>query len=86
MQQVAMRDMSKQLERIEFYQLISNAKQIDIDLPSRHRSTSKEACTLSILITYAQGLALLTKASKEYDYDPNLETHKICAVDVLFVL
>jgi 6-phosphogluconate dehydrogenase len=28
----------------------------------------------SILITYAQGLALLTKASKEYDYDLNLET------------
>jgi 6-phosphogluconate dehydrogenase len=32
-------------------------------------------------------LALLTKASKEYDYDLNLETiAKICAVDVLFVL
>jgi 6-phosphogluconate dehydrogenase len=51
--------------------LIWNAKQIDTDLPS---AIEAEALHFSILITYAQGLALLTKASKEYDYDLNLET------------
>jgi 6-phosphogluconate dehydrogenase len=53
--------------------LIWNAKQIDTDLPSAIEAL-KEALHFSILITYAQGLALLTKASKEYDYDLNLET------------
>jgi 6-phosphogluconate dehydrogenase len=48
-------------------------KQIDTDLPSAIEAL-KEALHFSILITYAQGLALLTKASKEYDYDLNLET------------
>jgi 6-phosphogluconate dehydrogenase len=47
-------------------------KQIDTDLPSAIEAL-KEALHFSILITYAQGLAL-TKASKEYDYDLNLET------------
>jgi 6-phosphogluconate dehydrogenase len=72
---VAMRDMSKNKpERIEAStKLIWNAKQIDTDLPSAIESL-KEALHFSILITYAQGLALLTKASKEYDYDLNLET------------
>jgi 6-phosphogluconate dehydrogenase len=49
--------------------LIWNAKQIDTDLPSAIEAL-KEALHFSILITYAQGL-LLTKASKEYDYDLN---------------
>jgi 6-phosphogluconate dehydrogenase len=72
---VAMRDMSKNKpERIEAStKLIWNAKQIDTDLPSAIEAL-KEALHFSILITYAQGLALLTKASKEYDYDLNLET------------
>jgi 6-phosphogluconate dehydrogenase len=61
-------------ERIEAStKLIWNAKQIDTDLPSAIEAL-KEALHFSILITYAQGLALLTKASKEYDYDLNLET------------
>jgi 6-phosphogluconate dehydrogenase len=55
--------------------LIWNAKQIDTDLPSAIEAL-KEALHFSILITYAQGLALLTKASKVY-YDLNLETAKI---------
>jgi 6-phosphogluconate dehydrogenase len=72
---VAMRDMSKNKpERIEAStKLIWNAEQIDTDLPSATEAL-KEALHFSILITYAQGLALLTKASKEYDYDLNLET------------
>jgi 6-phosphogluconate dehydrogenase len=52
--------------------LIWNAKQIDTDLPSAIEAL--KTLHFSILITYAQGLALLTKASKEYDYDLNLET------------
>jgi 6-phosphogluconate dehydrogenase len=54
--------------------LIWNAKQIDT-LPSAIEAL--KALHFSILITYAQGLALLTKASKEYDYDLNLEIAKI---------
>jgi 6-phosphogluconate dehydrogenase len=72
---VAMREMSKNKpERIEASsKLIWNAEQTNTDLPSAIE-TLKGALYFSILITYAQGLALLTKASKEYNYDLNLET------------
>jgi 6-phosphogluconate dehydrogenase len=72
---VAMREMSKNKpERIEASsKLIWNAEQTNTDLPSAIE-TLKGALYFSILITYAQGLALLTKASKEYNYELNLET------------
>jgi 6-phosphogluconate dehydrogenase len=72
---VAMREMSKNKpERIEASsKLIWNAEQTNTDLPSAIE-TLKGALYFSILITYAQGLALLTRASKEYNYDLNLET------------
>jgi 6-phosphogluconate dehydrogenase len=72
---VAMREMSKNKpERIEASsKLIWNAEQINTDLSSAIE-TLKGALYFSILITYAQGLALLTKASKEYNYELNLET------------
>ena len=72
---VAMREMSKNKpERIEASsKLIWNAEQTNTDLPAAIE-TLKGALYFSILITYAQGLALLTKASKEYNYELNLET------------
>jgi 6-phosphogluconate dehydrogenase len=72
---VSMRDMSKNKpERIEAStKLIWNAEQTDTDLPTAIASL-KGALHFSILITYAQGLALLTKASKEYNYELKLET------------
>jgi 6-phosphogluconate dehydrogenase len=72
---VAMREMSKNKpERIEASsKLIWNAEQTNTDLPLAIE-TLKGALHFSILITYAQGLALLTKASTEYNYDLNLET------------
>jgi 6-phosphogluconate dehydrogenase len=72
---VSMRDMSKNKpERIEAStKLIWNAEQTDTDLPAAIASL-KGALHFSILITYAQGLALLTKASKEYNYELKLET------------
>ncbi|SDH15468.1 6-phosphogluconate dehydrogenase [Flavobacterium omnivorum] len=72
---VAMREMSKnKLERIEASsKLIWNAEQTDTELPLAIE-TLKGALYFSILITYAQGLALLSKASKEYNYELNLET------------
>ena len=72
---VAMRNMSKNKpERIEASaKLVWNAEQGNTDLPSAIE-TLKGALHFSILITYAQGLALLTKASQEYNYDLNLET------------
>ena len=72
---VAMREMSKNKpERIEASsKLIWNAEQTNTDLPAAIE-TLKGALYFSILITYAQGLALLTKASEEYNYELNLET------------
>ncbi|RTY88814.1 NADP-dependent phosphogluconate dehydrogenase [Flavobacterium sp. RSP15] len=72
---VAMREMSKNKpERIEAsLKLIWNAEQTNTDLPAAIE-TLKGALYFSILITYAQGLALLTKASEEYNYELNLET------------
>ncbi len=72
---VAMREMSKNKpERIEASsKLIWNVEQTKTDLPLAIE-TLKGALHFSILITYAQGLALLTKASTEYNYDLNLET------------
>lgn len=71
---VAMRDMSKnKLERIEAStKLIWNSEQSNTNLPLAIAAL-KGALHFSILITYAQGLALLTKASKEYNYELNLE-------------
>lgn len=72
---VAMRDMSKNKpERILASQkLIWNAPKSNADLPSILEEL-KGALHFSILMTYAQGLALLTKASAEYNYELNLET------------
>lgn len=72
---VAMRDMSKNKpERIEASsKFIWNAEQTNMDISSAIAAL-KGALHFSILITYAQGLALLTKASKEYNYELNLET------------
>lgn len=72
---VAMRDMSKNKpERIQAAaKLIWNAEQTKTDVPAAIEEL-KGALHFSILITYAQGLALLTKASAEYNYELNLET------------
>ncbi|MFV8269541.1 NADP-dependent phosphogluconate dehydrogenase [Flavobacterium sp. GT2N3] len=72
---VSMRNMSKnKLERIQASaKLVWDAEQSNTDLPSTIEAL-KGALHFSILITYAQGLALLTKASQEYNYDLNLET------------
>ena len=72
---VTMRDMSKyKPERIEAAtKLIWNAEQTTANIPDVVQSL-KEALYFSVLITYAQGLALLTTASKEYNYELNLET------------
>jgi 6-phosphogluconate dehydrogenase len=72
---VSMRNMSKNKpERIEASaKLVWNAEQGNTDLPSVIEEL-KGALHFSILVTYAQGLALLSKASQEYNYDLNLET------------
>ena len=72
---VAMRDMSKNKpERIlAAKKLIWNTPKSNANLPSILEEL-KGALHFSILITYAQGLALLTKASAEYNYELNLET------------
>ena len=72
---VSMRNMSKNKpERIEASaKLVWDAEQGKTNLPSTIKAL-KGALHFSILITYAQGLALLTKASQEYNYDLNLET------------
>jgi 6-phosphogluconate dehydrogenase len=72
---VFMRDMSKtKPERIEAAtKLIWNTQQTDIDA-SEAIAALKSALYFSILVTYAQGLAQLHTASKEYNYELNLET------------
>lgn len=72
---VAMRDMSKNKpERILAAQkLVWDTPKSDNDLASVLKEL-RGALHFSILITYAQGLALLTKASSEYNYNLNLET------------
>ncbi|MFB9079178.1 NADP-dependent phosphogluconate dehydrogenase [Flavobacterium procerum] len=72
---VVMRDMSKSKpERIEASaKLIWNQKQTDVNVDEAVKSL-KDALFFSILITYAQGLAMLKTASKEYNYELNLET------------
>ncbi|MFV8372193.1 NADP-dependent phosphogluconate dehydrogenase [Flavobacterium sp. LB2P74] len=72
---VTLRNMSKNKpERIlASAKLIWNAEQSNTDLPLVIEAL-KGALHFSILITYAQGLALLTKASQEYNYNLNLET------------
>ncbi|SHG34802.1 NADP-dependent phosphogluconate dehydrogenase [Flavobacterium johnsoniae] len=72
---VIMRDMSKtKPERIEA------AKNLVWNTPESNVNTSeaiaalKSALYLSIVVTYAQGLAQLHTASKEYKYGLNLET------------
>lgn len=72
---VFMRDMSKSKpERIEAAtKLVWNDKQATVNAPEAI-SALKDALFFSILITYAQGLAQLKTASKEYNYELNLET------------
>ncbi|MCV9934100.1 NADP-dependent phosphogluconate dehydrogenase [Flavobacterium sp. LS1R47] len=72
---VFMRDMSKSKpERIEAAtKLVWNDKQATVNAPEAI-SALKDALYFSILITYAQGLAQLRTASKEYNYELNLET------------
>lgn len=72
---VFMRDMSKSKpERIEAAtKLVWNVKQATVNAPEAI-SALKDALFFSILITYAQGLAQLKTASKEYNYELNLET------------
>ncbi len=72
---VFMRDMSKSKpERIEAAtKLVWNDKQATVNAPEAI-SALKDALFFSILITYAQGLAQLRTASKEYNYELNLET------------
>ncbi|MCC9070565.1 NADP-dependent phosphogluconate dehydrogenase [Flavobacterium sp. F-65] len=72
---VVMRDMSKSKpERIEAAtKLIWNGKQTTVN-SAEAISALKDALYFSILITYAQGLAQLKTASKEYNYELNLET------------
>ncbi|MBF7093314.1 NADP-dependent phosphogluconate dehydrogenase [Flavobacterium sp. ALJ2] len=72
---VVMRDMSKSKpERIEAAtKLVWNDKQTTTNVPEAI-SALKDSLFFSILITYAQGLAQLRTASKEYNYELNLET------------
>lgn len=72
---VTMRDMSKSKpERIEAAtKLVWDTETAEVNMPEVLESL-KGALYFSILITYAQGLALLTTASNEYNYDLNLET------------
>jgi 6-phosphogluconate dehydrogenase len=72
---VTMRDMSKNKpERIQAAsKLVWNTEHDSFDLPVTIELL-KGALYFSTLITYAQGLALLGKASIEYNYDLKLET------------
>jgi 6-phosphogluconate dehydrogenase len=72
---VFMRDMSKtKPERIEAAKkLVWNAEKTDVNT-SEAIAALKSALYLSIVVTYAQGLAQLHTASKEYNYGLNLET------------
>ncbi|KGO94624.1 NADP-dependent phosphogluconate dehydrogenase [Flavobacterium subsaxonicum] len=72
---VTMRDMSKNKpQRIEAAtKLVWNTEDTDVNIVEAVASL-KDALYFSILITYAQGLALLTTASEVYNYDLNLET------------
>ena len=72
---VFMRDMSKtKPERIEAAKnLVWNASATDVNT-SEAIDALKSALYFSIVVTYAQGLAQLHTASKEYNYGLNLET------------
>ena len=72
---VFMRDMSKtKPERIEAAKnLVWNAPATEVNT-SEAIAALKSALYLSIVVTYAQGLAQLHTASKEYNYGLNLET------------
>jgi 6-phosphogluconate dehydrogenase len=72
---VNMRDMSKtKPERIEAAKkLIWNTQTTDVNT-SEAITALQSALYLSIVVTYAQGLAQLHTASKEYNYGLNLET------------
>jgi 6-phosphogluconate dehydrogenase len=72
---VVMRDMSKSKpERIQAAtKLVWQSQKSNIDVLEAIASL-KSALYFSIIITYAQGLAQLKTASKEYNYDLNLET------------
>lgn len=72
---VIMRDMSKtKPERIEAAtKLIWDNTKTAVNIPEVIASL-KSALYFSTLITYAQGLAMLKTASKEYNYELNLET------------
>lgn len=72
---VTMRDMSKHKpERIQAAtKLLWEVSTTDVNLPETIQAL-KDALYFSVLISYAQGLALLTKASEEYNYGLNLET------------
>lgn len=72
---VNMRDMSKtKPERIEAAKkLVWNASESSVN-ESEAIAALKSALYFSIVVTYAQGLAQLHTASKEYNYGLNLET------------
>jgi len=72
---VNMRDMSKtKPERIEAAKkLVWNADETNVS-QSEAIASLKSALFFSIVVTYAQGLAQLHMASKEYNYGLNLET------------
>ena len=72
---VNMRDMSKtKPERIEAAKkLVWNADETNVP-QSEAIAALKSALYFSIVVTYAQGLAQLHTASKEYNYGLNLET------------
>ena len=72
---VFMRDMSKtKPERIEAAKkLVWNTSKTDINT-NEAIAALKSALYFSIVVTYAQGLAQLHTASKEYNYGLNLET------------
>lgn len=72
---VFMRDMSKtKPERIEAAKHLTwNAAKTDVNA-SEAIAALKSALYFSIVVTYAQGLAQLHTASKEYNYGLNLET------------
>ena len=72
---VFMRDMSKtKPERIEAAKnLVWNAPKTDVET-NEAIAALKSALYFSIVVTYAQGLAQLHTASKEYNYGLNLET------------
>lgn len=72
---VNMRDMSKtKPERIEAAKkLVWNSNPSDVNA-SEAIAALKSALFFSIVVTYAQGLAQLHTASKEYNYGLNLET------------